>query len=121
MPRFKYHSCGKPNCGPDSDPLNYAERVKEAVDLLPIRLTQPPAGVRFHDWDWLVYCRILGHYWNQPVEELYGGNLGRASSLTGEDGDFLQLDPNAYYSFLVPDKWKEAQERGTTVRSAHEL
>ena len=95
----------------DSTALYVVAETPEKMQIL----TQLPTGVRFHDWDWLVYCRILGRYWNQPVEELYGGNLGRASSLTGEDGEFLRLDANAHYSFLVPNKWKEAQERGTAA------
>ena len=68
----------------------------------------------------LVCCRILSHNLYQPAEELYGGNLGRASSLSGEDGEFLRLDPNAHYSFLVPNKWKEAQEREPLPRSSRE-
>ena len=71
-------------------------------------VTHLPKTIAFDDWDWLLYCRILGHYWNQPIDEIYGGEIGRASSLKGEDGKFLKLDPNLLYKMIVPDKWKVA-------------
>lgn len=74
-------------------------------------LTLMPSDVSFQEWNWLAYCKILAHYWNQPVEDLYGGTIGRASSLTAENNEFLVLDPNLEYRFLVPDKWKEATNR----------
>jgi hypothetical protein len=74
-------------------------------------VTHTPRNVAFREWDWLLFCRILAHYWNQPVEEIYGGQLGRASSLKGEDNKFLTLDPNAHYKMLVPDKWKATQPK----------
>jgi hypothetical protein len=71
-------------------------------------VTHLPKTIAFGDWDWLLYCRILGHYWNQPFDEIYGGGIGRASSLKGEDGKFLKLDPNLLYKMIIPDKWKMA-------------
>lgn len=79
--------------------------IAETPDKMQI-ITQMPLNIAFRDWDWLLYCRILGHYWNQPVKEIYGGEIGRASSLKGEDNKFLKLDPNARYKMTVPDKWK---------------
>ena len=84
--------------------------IAESPEKLQI-LTLMPPDVSFQEWDWLTYCKILAHYWNQPVEDLYGGNIGRASSLTGKNNEFLILDPNLQYRFLVPDKWKEAMNR----------
>jgi hypothetical protein len=84
--------------------------IAESPEKLQI-LTLMPPDVSFQEWDWLTYCQILAHYWNQPVEDLYGGNIGRASSLAGENNEFLVLDPNLQYRFLVPDKWKEATNR----------
>ena len=65
-------------------------------------MTQNSAYVKFHEWDWRVYCKMLAYYWDRPVEEIYGGSVGRASSLTNEHGKFLVLDPNCEYRFLVP-------------------
>lgn len=84
-------------------------------------LTLMPPDVSFQEWDWLTYCKILAYFWNQPIEDLYGGNIGRASSLTGENNEFLVLDPNLEYRFLVPDKWKEATNRQSGQVSTNEI
>jgi hypothetical protein len=84
--------------------------IAETPDKIQI-ITQMPPNIGFRDWDWLLYCRILGHYWNQPVEEIYGGEIGRASSLKGEGNKFLKLDTNAHYKMMVPDKWRAAQQQ----------
>jgi hypothetical protein len=70
-------------------------------------MTQNPQHVGFREWDWLSFCKMLAHYWDQPTEEIYGGNIGWASSIRDEQKQFRELDPNAYYRFLVPDKWKQ--------------
>jgi hypothetical protein len=72
-------------------------------------MTQNPRYVTFREWDWFTFCKILAHYWDQPMDEIYGSNIGRASSLTNEQGKFPTLDPNCAYRFLVPEKWKQAQ------------
>jgi hypothetical protein len=69
-------------------------------------LTLNPSLVRFRDWDLFDYCKVLAHYWGQPIEEIYAGRRGYMSSLRGADNKFLILDPNAEYKMLVPDKWK---------------
>jgi hypothetical protein len=71
-------------------------------------MTQNPRHVSFREWDWFVFCKMLAYYWDQPMEEIYGGNVGRASSLTNEQSKFRTLDPNCRYRFLVPDQWKQA-------------
>jgi len=71
-------------------------------------MTQNPQHVSFREWDWFVFCKMLAYYWDQPMEEIYGGNVGRASSLTNEQSKFRTLDPNCRYRFLVPDQWKQA-------------
>jgi hypothetical protein len=73
-------------------------------------MTQNSRQVSFREWDWLVFCQLLAHYWRQPVEEIYGGNIGWASSIRDEQKKFRKLDPNALYRFLVPDKWKQVQD-----------
>jgi hypothetical protein len=73
-------------------------------------MTQNSRGVSFREWDWLVFCEMLAFYWDQPVEEIYGGNIGWASSIRDEQKQFRKLDPNTYYRFLVPDQWKQAQD-----------
>jgi hypothetical protein len=98
----------------DSTALYTIAETPEKMQII----THMPPGVSFRDWHWLTFCRILGHYWDQPVEQLYGGAFGWASSLKGENGEFQRLDPNAHYSFLVPDKWKEAQALGSNGGSA---
>ena len=82
--------------------------VAETPDKMQI-ITHMPPYVAFRDWDLLLYCRILGHYWDQPLEEIYGGELGWASSLKGEDNKFLTLDPNKHYKMVVPDNWDDTQ------------
>jgi hypothetical protein len=79
--------------------------VAETPEKMQI-ITQMPPSVSFREWDLLMFCNMLGHFWNQPVEEIYGGDLGWASSLKGEDNKFLTLDPNELYKMVVPDKWK---------------
>ena len=88
----------------DSTALYTIAETPEKIQIA----TQMPPGVSFREWDWLTFYRMLAHYWNQPVEQICGGEIGWASSLKGQSGEFLTLDPNAHYSFLVPDKWKEA-------------
>jgi hypothetical protein len=73
-------------------------------------MTQNPRHISFREWDWLVFCGMLAHYWEQPVEEIYGERIGWASSIRDEQKRFRKLDPNAHYRFLVPDKWKQAQD-----------
>jgi hypothetical protein len=79
--------------------------VAETPEKMQI-ITRVPPYVAFRKWDLLMFCNILGRFWNQPVEEIYGGDLGWASSLKGEDNKFLALDPNELYKMVVPDKWK---------------
>jgi hypothetical protein len=93
----------------DSTALYIIAETPEKMQIV----TQMPPAVSFREWDWLTFCRMLGYYWNQPVEQIYGGEIGWASSLKGQSGEFLTLDPNAHYSFLVPDKWKEATNGGS--------
>jgi hypothetical protein len=79
--------------------------VAETPEKMQI-MTQMPPHVAFGEWDLLMFCKMLGHFWNQPVEEIYGGEIGWASSLKGEDDKFLTLDPNQLYKMVIPDKWK---------------
>jgi hypothetical protein len=79
--------------------------VAETPEKMQI-MTQMPPHVTFGEWDLLMFCKMLGHFWNQPVEEIYGGEIGWASSLKGEDDKFLTLDPNQLYKMVIPDKWK---------------
>jgi hypothetical protein len=74
-----------------------------------IVMTQNPRNVSFCEWDWFVFCKMLAFYWDQPAEEIYGGNIGWASSIRDEQKQFRRLDANVHYRFLVPDKWKQAQ------------
>ncbi len=69
-------------------------------------MTQNPRDVYSREWDWFTFCKMLAYYWDQPVEGIYGGNIGWASSIRDEQKRFRELDPNAQYRFLVPDKWK---------------
>jgi hypothetical protein len=82
--------------------------VEDANRMLVI--TRNPSCVSFRDWDLSSFCEILAHYWGQPVEEIYNGNSGWASSIRDEQKQFRELDPNAHYRFLVPNKWKQAQD-----------
>ncbi len=81
--------------------------VENPNELLVI--TQNPQHISFRDWNWFTFCKLLAYYWDQPVEEIYGGNIGWASSIRDENRRFRKLDADAHYRFLVPDKWK-AQE-----------
>jgi hypothetical protein len=82
--------------------------VAETPEKMQI-VTQIPPHVSYGEWDLLMFCKMLGHFWNQPVEEIYGGEIGWASSLKGEDDKFLALDPNQLYKMVIPDKWKSAR------------
>jgi hypothetical protein len=79
--------------------------VAETPEKMQI-MTQMPPSVSFREWDLLMFCNMLKHFWNQPVEEISGGDRAWASSLKGEDNKFLTLDPNELYKMVVPDKWK---------------
>lgn len=78
-------------------------------------ITQNPRKVSFCEWNWLTFCKMLAYYWDQQVEEIYGGNTGWASSIRDEQQHFRRLDPNAHYRFLVPDIWRA----GGRVPSRH--
>jgi hypothetical protein len=77
-------------------------------------ITQTPQRISFRNWDWFAFCKLLAYYWDQPVEEIYGGNLGWASSIRDEDKRIRKLDPDADYRFLVPDKWKAQVVSGSS-------
>lgn len=70
-------------------------------------MTQNPRDISFRDWDWRIFCELLAKYWDQPVNEIYGGNIGWASSIRDEKKRFRHLDPNAHYRIVVPDEWKQ--------------
>jgi hypothetical protein len=82
--------------------------VAETPEKMQI-VTQMPPHVSYGEWDLLMFCKMLGQFWNQPVEEIYGGERGWASSLKGEDDKFLALDPNQLYKMVIPDKWKSTK------------
>jgi hypothetical protein len=70
-------------------------------------MTRNPTRVSFRDWDNFLFCQMLAHYWDQPLEEIYGGTARWASSVLDEQKQFRKLDPNFRYRFLVPDGWKQ--------------
>jgi hypothetical protein len=59
-------------------------------------MTRNPARVSFRDWDNLSFCKMLAHYWDQPLEEIYGGTVHRASSVRNEQKQFRKLDSNMH-------------------------
>lgn len=81
--------------------------VLEDVNKLAV-LTQNPPSPRFGDWNFSHFCQILAHHWGQPLEEIYNGT-GRATSILDDQERFQKLDPNALYTFSVPNKLRQAQ------------
>jgi hypothetical protein len=85
----------------------YPEKGNEAVRVL----TLNPGEVNFRKWDLFTFCKMLAHYWGQPVDELYGGDRW-ASSLRDDQNKFRGLDPDTLYRFSLPSNWRVLPSSG---------